>query len=305
MEFDNLTEPFTDEQKINSFLYLQDFILNKIIKNEKFFIGRLSGNETRLCGKMLKGEVIPYDLTNRMLFDAGIQMTSLEDFKTYVKLYTDACKNSSILSIWSGTMYTQAKEYYEFLSKIYPDKKKICAQALEPYYFMNNNNYKYNDIFIGKKVLVITGHKETTLQQLKKKKNIYEKPIFDETTEIDIYKPVQQHCGNHDDKSWRYHLDRMQEDLMKLYKKKQYDIALVSCGGFGMIICDYIYSKLNKSVIYVGGSLQLYFGIIGNRWKQHQILSKLINENWVSVLDADKPKTLSLNPNICENNCYW
>ena len=41
MEFNNLIQPFTDEQKLKSFLLMQDFILEKQQKNEPFFIGRL------------------------------------------------------------------------------------------------------------------------------------------------------------------------------------------------------------------------------------------------------------------------
>ena len=108
-----------------------------------------------------------------------------------------------------------------------------------------------------------------------------------------------------DTNSWTFHFDKMKNDLFELNKTFDFDIALVSCGGFGMILSDYICSELNKSTMYVGGGLQLYFGIIGNRWKTHPIISKLFNEKWCNVLDQDKPSTLSSNPRLCENGCYW
>ena len=188
---------------------------------------------------------------------------------------------------------------------MYPDKKRICAEALEPFCFMNNANYKYDSIYKNKKVLIITSHKETTIQQLKNHRDVFGKPIFHSTTEFVVYKPAQEHCGNHDDQSWTLHLLSMKNELKDLYDETHCDIALVSCGGFGMILSDYIYTELNKSVIYVGGSLQLYFGIIGNRWKEQPLISKLMNDKWTSVLDVDKPDTLPENPGICENNCYW
>jgi hypothetical protein len=36
MNFENLLEPFTQEQKLSSFLYFQNYILEKIDKNEPF-----------------------------------------------------------------------------------------------------------------------------------------------------------------------------------------------------------------------------------------------------------------------------
>lgn len=305
MEFIDLSQPFTDKQKVESFLYLQNYILEKNEKKEPFFIGRLSGNEPNLCGKVLTKTNIDNRLLHEMLTAAGIQMKSNDDIKQYVKLYNTSCKNSDILSVWSCGMYSQAKPYYDFLDKMYPTQKRICASSLEPFYFVDHTDYKFNHIFKNKKVLVITSHMETTKLQLKHHTSIFNKPIFDETTEFHIYKPAQQNGGNHDSNSWTFHFDKMKIDLLELNKTFEFDIALVSCGGFGMILSDYIYSELKKSTMYVGGGLQLYFGIIGNRWKTHPIVSNLINDKWIHVLDEDKPPTLLLNPILCENSCYW
>jgi hypothetical protein len=38
------------------------------------------------------------------------------------------------------------------------------------------------------------------------------------------------------------------------------DVALVSAGGYGNLICNEIY-KRGVSSVYVGGVLQMYFGI--------------------------------------------
>ena len=80
-----------------------------------------------------------------------------------------------------------------------------------------------------------------------------------------------------------------------------FDIALVSCGGFGMITSNYIFNELNKNVMYIGGGLQLYFGIKGNRWNTRSTISKLMNDKWCNVKNEDKPKY----PKLCENSCYW
>lgn len=305
MEFTNLTKPFTDEQKIQSFLYLQNYLLEQTEKKEPFFIGRVGGNEPSLCEKVLTNQNINKQLLYYMLTGAGINMLSNEDITQYVKLTNTSYKNSSILSVWSGSVYNQCKPYYDYLDKMYPQQKRICAQALEPFYFVNHPDYKFNTIFKNKKVLIITSHKETTKLQLKHHTTIFNKPIFDESTEFHIYKPAQQNAGNHDSNSWTFHFDKMKYDLFELQKTFDFDIALVSCGGFGMILSDYIYTELKKSAIYVGGGLQIYFGIIGNRWKTHSIISKLINDKWTTVLDEDKPPALSSNPHLCENSCYW
>ena len=223
----------------------------------------------------------------------------------YVKEYTNACKNSTMLGIWSHGMYFQATHFYELIFKLCPDTPKICAQALEPYYFMKNENYRFNKIFKNQRVLVITSHVETTKQQIALAlDNIYDKPIFDTTTKFHLYKPPQQNAGNSDNQCYKVHLQKMKEDLDNIAKDFDFTIALVSCGGFGMLISDYIY-KMNRNVIYVGGALQLYFGIMGNRWRTNANITPLYNSYWTDVLNEDKPESLTKNSFLCENSCYW
>jgi len=62
-----------------------------------------------------------------MLNGVGIKFLNNNDIKQYVKTYNNACINSSILCIWSGSMYSQTKSYYDFLDKIKPDQPRICA----------------------------------------------------------------------------------------------------------------------------------------------------------------------------------
>ena len=68
------------------------------------------------------------------------------------------------------------------------------------------------------------------------------------------------------------------QDISKI----DFDIALVSCGGYGLPICHYINNQLNKGSIYVGGILQIYFGIIGRRWlreEKYHIIRNTYNSN--------------------------
>tara|TARA_B110001450_G_C17314831_1_gene356972 strand:- start:81 stop:593 length:513 start_codon:yes stop_codon:yes gene_type:complete len=170
---------------------------------------------------------------------------------------------------------------------------------------MKEDEYKMNEYFKNKKVLIISSHKKTIESQLSIHSEIFDKSIFHETTEFYIYKPPQQNGGNHDNNSWIYHYEIIKKELSKICDEFDFDIALVSCGGFGMITSNFIYKELNKNVMYIGGGLQLYFGIKGNRWLHHPIISKMMSDKWCSVKEEDKPKSLSKNPRLCENSCYW
>jgi len=81
-----------------------------------------------------------------------------------------------------------------------------------------------------------------------------------------------------------------------------YDVALVAAGGYGNMICDHIYNT-GHSAIYVGGVLQMYFGIVGQRWirERSDVIRHYINEHWTRPSDREKPKNYS----VIERSCYW
>ena len=61
---------------------------------------------------------------------------------------------------------------------------------------------------------------------------------------------------------------RSLEELEKRVAAYQFDVALLSCGSYGLPLGHYITHHLGATAIYVGGALQLFFGLRGLRWKR-------------------------------------
>jgi hypothetical protein len=287
---------------MDDFFRLQKFILDKQSAGKPFFIGRLSKNETHFSGNILTGNSVSPDLFRQMLYCSGISFSDANDIELYVQLYDNAVSHCDMLGVWGGTIRTQSANYYKYMAMEDQRIPQISANALEPYHYMESVHYQFPKIFENKRVLIITSHYETTKAQLEKRTGLFNKPIFADNTQFYVYKPPQQNGGSHDGQSWISHSDDMKNDLRKIKNNTfNFDIALVSCGGLGMIICDFLFSDLNTSVMYVGGALQLYFGIMGQRWSANDKIKRYMNDEWVYPMDVDKPKR----PNLCENNCYW
>ena len=85
----------------------------------------------------------------------------------------------------------------------------------------------------------------------------------------------------------------MKKDISKL----EFDIALVSCGGYGLLLCDFIKRELEKGAIYIGGGLQLQFGVMGNRWENDSMFQ---GQKWI----RPSPDELPPHPERVEGNCY-
>lgn len=274
-----------------------------ILKNidKPFLVGRLSGNETALCGLILSGIKIQ---TNHILFKrmenvAGIFFKDEESMKLYVKLYYESICNSDLLGIWDGMMRSQAQLFYNRLEKdsllnVIP---KFDAKLLEPFYNMDNTDYDYDDIFINKKILIISSHSDSMKYQLNNNiNNIFKKPIFGKEQSIQFIKPPLTMGGNHSYIDWKQHYDI----FIKKLKTLDFDIALISCGGYGMIVSNFIKSDLKKIAIYIGGPLQLFFGIKGGRWKDYP----WYNKYWIEPIKSDVPMNHDI-VEMYEGKCYW
>lgn len=308
--YDNNTLTEEDKKK-NSFIKLQEFMENKFQKKEPFFVGRLSGNETTLAGKILSNDStvqIHQSLIVNILSGAGIRFTNDQDLIDYSIEYYDSVLNCNMLGTFDGIVGDQANEFNKLLNKSKTDIEKFDATSFEFFCFLNEPFYKIDSIFENKTILVILSHEETLKQQLTKLDLIYpdENKIRNQglfrNTKFITYKPAQQHCGLSDGQAWKVHMNKMKQDLSKIVSENNIDVAFVSCGGFSMGLCNYIYKELKTSAIYFGGGLQLFFGILGERWISYfPHIMKFSNSHWIRPLDIDTPKSKQL----CENGSYW
>ena len=124
--------------------------------------------------------------------------------------------------------------------------------------------------------------------------------LFLPNQEFVFYKSFNTLAGNHIHNNWIETFNIMCQDIEKL----DFDIALVSCGGYGLPLCNFMKTIMNKSAIYVGGGLQLLFGVIGNRWLSNQTILKIINENQTKFIRPSDNEIVK-NVGMVEGGCYW
>ena len=146
--------------------------------------------------------------------------------------------------------------------------------------------------------MVVSPFAESIKTQYEKRLLIWPNKLLPEFNLIP-YKAVQSIGGIGPHSSWFESLNIMKEEISEL----DFDVALLGCGGYGMPLMSHIKNTLNKSAIYVGGGLQILFGVKGRRWDAHPEISSFYNEHWVRPNDNEKPKGMSLMNN--EPSTYW
>lgn len=145
----------------------------------------------------------------------------------------------------------------------------------------------------GKRVLVLSSHANTIKHQWKKIDLIWGK-------NRDIIVPFELV----DAISTPYHpaIDDRQyvncnnfEDLVEITKRRidsyNYDVLLSGVTNQSPFYVEHVKSK-GKVGIQTGGTIQLFFGILGGRWMGggYSNWKTMFNDNWIHPLDIDKPQ---------------
>lgn len=101
------------------------------------------------------------------------------------------------------------------------------------------------------------------------------------------------------------------EDTVEYIKGKiqsyDYDVLLSAVSQQSPIYANFAKDS-GKVGIQTGGILQLYFGIKGNRWMNHEIYfdwHQMMNEHWIYPLPADEPQRKNEFGFLEANYAYW
>ena len=293
-----------DIQEENNDLRL--YIEDKIKNNTNFILPRISGVENNfaylgacIANKQLTKTQYSY-INNWIKYiknNAGIKLTSISSILKYSELYLEAFKLCDTYFDWdnTGNYIDHIAESHEFITTNF-EKNKIWALSLDV--FNNINNNPWTQALTSKRLLIISPFIESMKSKLDILPKIYGVDLFPKCEFIFI-KPPQTHAAMPSEE-FDIELERFIEEVKKI--KDDFDIALCSCGGYANLVCAEIF-KMNKSAIYVGGVLQMFFGIYGDRWLKEypDILRIYMNKHWSRPSENEKPDG---HKNI-EGGCYW
>lgn len=65
-------------------------------------------------------------------------------------------------------------------------------------------------------------------------------------------------------------------------------VVLIGCGALGMPLARRL-KEAGRCAIVMGGAIQVLFGIRGQRWKNHPVISRFWNAAWVSPGVDERP----------------
>ena len=301
-----------DDAQLQSFL----FICSLISSDRPVLITRASGIEGSVLEFALRKRHTKASPSNRnailqnlnaclkrLANNAGILIKSSYSLDVFVDSNIRANLDSDAVLVWDGGMGKQFRYCLDYLKNIKPKLPVFDAHGIEPYYFFDNPIYQEKNPYRDKTILVITSHVDSMQYQVDSGnyKQCFSPHTIFRDCRFKFVKPPQTLAGNHGDRDWQLNLP----DFIDAIKSAgDFDIALVSCGGYGTPTVEYIHKKFNRHAVYVGGALQLFFGIIGERWRENKTIMSFYRENngfWISPFLSDVPR----NAVNVEGGCYW
>jgi hypothetical protein len=145
----------------------------------------------------------------------------------------------------------------------------------------------FEEVLPGKRVLVVSPFSKSIEINFGFREKFfpnYKYPLF----ELQLYNAPITYAGLPDefypDADWFATAERMQQEVSAL----EFDIALLACGSYAMPLGLHISEKMRRKAIYMGGCLQLFFGVNGRRYDNPFFRNQMNLEAFIRPVERDR-----------------
>ena len=252
----------------------------------------------------------PPFVIREMTQNAGLWAPKSMDMETVIDEWAEetikAITNLNVAVSWSPSAKAQE---LELLNTWAPNAKKVVLRALEPYYTPEN---QYTQKMTKGKIAVVSPFADSITEQWLIKSKVFPEsgPAGKMWMDNQELVPIKAFYGPNMTPQ-NYSLTWSQEilDSGPLKAVEFLCQEVVNSGakyafvGIGAISLPLVNRLKNNGItaIHTGGGTQIMFGVKGNRWSNHDVISKFFNENWVKPNLDEIPSAA----NKVEGGCYW
>jgi hypothetical protein len=277
---------------------------------EPWFIGRNGTIELEVIlfwfTRRQRGQEYPPQYMETISRNAGVFPATKESIDAWCDEY---CTALAQLNGLAAGWYKPLEEAEASILSLYaPSSAFRCPlRSLEPYYVQKD--LQWTRKLAGKRVTVVSSFAESIRKQVESEKfpriwsgdsaGLLNPPGLTWSYVRTGYAPALAlgRCGWPAGVScWQDAVEYVVEEV----QKSNADVAIIGCGGLGMLIGAEL-KRRGISAIVLGGATQVLFGLKGTRWATHPIISDFWNDAWVWPSEAEKPNGAVL----VEGGCYW
>ena len=287
--------------------WLRSFIRSHLEDGTHFVVPRLAGieNDVAALGAELEqtGRLPPNrrqaltTAVSRLKRHAGLLLEDDLQIQHYSRAYLGAFHAAKVYFTWApwGNVARYCAASYQFVESNF-QKPKVDARVLDV--FEGIHSGPWTRALKGKRILIVSAFVDSIKRQIDGGVQPYPIDLFPGCSFVFV-KPPQTH-GNNPARAFAREFEELVDKIREI--RDDFDVALCSCGGYGNPLCAAI-ADMDRSAIYVGGVLQMYFGIYGSRWEREapELLKAYKHDNWVRPAIAERPAGYE----SIEKACYW
>ena len=297
---------------------LQEMFSRYVLGGNGYFIGRIGGSDWDLVSwyylkvfieKTITSSEIVYDPAFCYKADHLTRWNGFYDTKGNPGSYTIFCdrmlgiyRQFDLVTMGGGALLTAmglvkeggpgylVEEGNEFRCALI---NTVITQPLGDYLFVEDMYGFFYNIFpllAGKKVLVCSPFVDSIKKQFANRHRLFSnysrcypgKDISYPDFELVTLKTPVTYTGaqNYPHENWFQTSEALCQEMARL----DFDVALLGCGCYAMDL-GVIAKALGKGAIYVGGILQMFFGIYGRRYLLNRAYLKFLNNYWIRPIE--------------------
>jgi hypothetical protein len=143
---------------------------------------------------------------------------------------------------------------------------------------------------VGKRVLVVTPFEKSIHLNFARRHEFFKDYTYPDFELLTYNTPITYPglpSDYYPDANWCATTERMKNDLATY----EFDLALLSCGSYAMPLGLHIRDALKRKAIYVGGCLQLLFGIMGRRYSNKYFLNQINADAFIYPVERESYMT--------------
>jgi hypothetical protein len=262
----------------------------------RLFAGRVG--ETELAVWRRFGQrVRPIDrlrILAKAKLNAGIWPPTKSQRLSFSMAYERSFSSATHVGLWGNL-----RGENDFLAWSAPTAQRIPLRALDPVMLASTGVNPWSTALAGMAVMVVAPFAQLGAEQMARRTGLF-RTDFDILPQFDVVplEPPQTQALALSRVSWSQGLQKTCRAIDGLVARV--DVALISAGSYGMPLAAHAAGH-GIPVVYVGGALQLLFGIAGSRWASSSELRTLAGEGWVRQAREARPRGSSL----VEQGAYW
>ena len=252
----------------------------------------------------------PQKIINHITINAGLWakegQTIHETIDDWSEAMIRAASQLDLPVAWNPT-YPRQEDI--FLREFAPGKDRIPLRALEPFYSPEN---QYTLCMTKGSICVVSPFADTIKSQWEKRAQLFPEggiggKMWLDTQELHTVKaPYGPHMTSEKMAlSWSETILKAGplaavQSLADQVQATGARYVFVGIGALSLLLVVEL-KKRGLIALHTGGGTQIIFGLMGERWKYHNVISKMFNEHWVRPSEAETPS----HAQSVEGACYW